>query len=122
MPEDKIEITDLRVRGVIGVNDWEREDEQDILVNLTLFVDLRAAGASDDLEDTVSYRTVSKAVSAHAKTHQPLTLEALAAQLAQLCLGYERVSRVRVRVEKPGAVRFARSVGVEIERQAVDFE
>lgn len=122
MAEDKIEIVDLLVRGVVGVNDWERDIEQDILINLTLFADLKAAGASDKINDTVSYRTVAMAVIEHVKNHQPLTLEALAAQLAQLCLGFPRVSRVRVRAEKPGAVRFARSVGVEIERQADDFE
>ncbi len=122
MAEDKIEIVDLLVRGVIGVNDWERDIEQNIVINLTLFTDLKPAGASDKIDDTVSYRTVAKAVIEHVKNHQPLTLEALAAQLAQLCLGFPRVWRVRVRAEKPGAVRFARSVGVEIERQAGDFE
>jgi FolB domain-containing protein len=122
MTDDRIEIIDLLVRGVIGVNDWERTVEQDILFNVTLFADLKAAGASDDMDDTVSYRAVAKAIIEHVKTHQPLTLEALAAQTAELCLGYAGVRRVRVRVEKPGAVRFARSVGVEIERQAGDFD
>jgi FolB domain-containing protein len=121
MDKDKVEVRDLLVRGVIGVNDWEREVEQDILVNLTLFADLRAAAAEDDIDDTVNYRTVAKAVIEHIKTHKPFTVEALAADIARICLSQPNVTRARVRVEKPGALRFARSVGVEIEREASDF-
>jgi len=121
MAEDKVEVRDLLVRGVIGINDWEREVEQDILVNLTLYSDLRKAGASDDIDDTVNYRTVAKSVIDHIKTHQPFTVEALAADIAKICLAQANVKRVKVRVEKPGALRFAHSVGVEIEREASDF-
>ncbi len=121
MEDDKILVRDLLVRGVIGVNDWERKVEQDILVNLTLHADTRMAGTSDDIDDTVSYRTVAKAVIEHIESHQPFTVEALATDIARLCLAQPRVKRVRVRVEKPGALRFAHSVGVEIEREASDF-
>jgi FolB domain-containing protein len=107
---------------VIGINKWEREVEQDILVNLVMFTDLRQAGASDEIDDTVNYRTVAKAVIDFIKTHQPFTVESLATDVARLCLAEPRVNRVRVRIEKPGALRFAHSVGVEIERQAADFE
>jgi FolB domain-containing protein len=113
---DKILIRDLVARGIIGVNDWEREKPQEILINVVLFVDLRPVGASDQLEEGVSYSTVAKKLLAHAETAQRLTVEALATDLARLCLEDPRVQRVQVRVEKPGAVRFARSVGVEIER------
>ena len=121
MTDDKVVVNDLLVRGVIGINKWEREVEQDILVNLTLFADLTRAGASDDIEDTVNYRTVSKLVIEHIQTHQPFTVEALASDIARICLAQPHVKRARVRVEKPGALRFARSVGVEIEREASDF-
>lgn len=113
---DKIIINDLLVRGIIGVNDWEREKPQDILINIELTADLRQAGESDNLEDSVSYRTIAKKVIAHAETAKRLTVEALAADIAKLCLNEAGVITARVRVEKPGAVRFARSVGVEIER------
>lgn len=115
---DRIEIRDLLVRGILGVNDWEREHEQDILVNLTLFTDLTAAGASDSLDDTVNYRTLTKQLIAHIESSRRFTVEALAEDLARICLQSPRVQRARVRVEKPGALRFARSVGVEIERPA----
>jgi FolB domain-containing protein len=102
------------------VNDWEREQPQDILINIVLFTDLHKAGQSDDVRDSVDYRLVAKKVLAHAETARRLTVEALAADLAQLCLEVPRVEKVRVRVEKPGAVRFSRSVGVEIERAKED--
>ncbi len=118
MTDDKIEIRDLLLRGIIGVNDWERRDKQDILINITLFTELRAAGASDGVEDTVNYRTLTKEVINLVEAGQPYTVERLATDIAEVCLRESRVKRARVRVEKPGALRFARSVGVEIERAA----
>ena len=118
---DEIQIRDLLVRAILGVNDWEREQPQDVLVNLILFADLRRAGASDDITDTVNYRTIAKKVIAHVESAGRYTVEALAADIARLCLAEPGVERVRVRVEKPGALRFARSVGVEIERSAADL-
>jgi FolB domain-containing protein len=113
---DKVIIRDLVARGIIGLNDWEREQPQEILINIVLYADLEQAGASDDISATVNYRTVAKKVLAHAETAARLTVEALAADLARLCLEEPAVQKVEVRVEKPGAVRFAGSVGVEIER------
>lgn len=113
---DKVIIKDLLVRGIIGINDWEREHPQDILINIEIGADLHAAGQSDAIEDCVNYRTVSKKVMAHAERAARLTVEALAADIATLCLEEPGALSVKVRVEKPGAVRFAQSVGVEIER------
>jgi FolB domain-containing protein len=114
---DQIFIKDLSVRGIVGINDWEREKPQEILINIVLFGDLHKAGESDDIRDTINYRTVSKKVQAHAETAGRLTVEALAADLARICLEEAGVEKVIVRVEKPGAVRFSSSVGVEIERE-----
>jgi FolB domain-containing protein len=119
---DKVMITDLVARGIIGINDWEREKPQEIKINLVLFADLHRAGETDAIEDCVNYRTVAKKVQAHAESAARLTVEALAADLARLCLDEPGVQKVCVRVEKPGAVRFTRSVGVEIERTRSDFE
>ena len=113
---DKVIIKDLLARGIIGVNDWERKRAQDILINITMFTDTRRAGESDDLEDCVNYSTISKKMLAHAERVNRLTVEALANDLAKICLEEQGVQRVIVSVEKPGAVRFAKSVGVEIER------
>ena len=113
---DQVFITDLVARGIIGIDDWEREKPQEILINIDMFADLHKAGISDDINDCVNYRTVAKKVLLHAENAARYTVEALAADIADICLKEAGVQKVRVRVEKPGAVRFSRSVGVEIER------
>ena len=119
---DQVFISDLVARGILGVNDWEREKPREIRINLVLFCDLSKAGKSDDIRDTINYSMVAKKVLACAETAQRLTVEALAADLAGLCLQEPGVQKVRVRVDKPGAVRFSRSVGVEIEREKEALE
>ena len=113
---DKVIIKDLLARGIIGINDWERNRPQDILINITIFTDSNRAAETDNIDDCVDYSTISKKVQAHAEGSERLTVEALANDLAKICLKENGVQKVIVRVEKPGAVRFARSVGVEIER------
>lgn len=113
---DKVIIKDLLARGIIGINDDERVKPQDIIINIELTADLRRAGETDDIADCVNYRTVAKKALVHAETSERFTVEALAADIAKLCLEEPGVLTARVRVEKPGAVRFAKSVGVEIER------
>lgn len=113
---DKIFIKNLVARGIIGINDWERKTLQEIQINITIFTDIRQAAADDDITHSVNYRTVSKKVQAHAETAARLSVEALAEDIAQICLQEPHAQKVVVRVEKPGAVRFADSVGVEIER------
>lgn len=113
---DRVIIQDLLVRGIIGVNDWERKRAQDILINITLFTDTHRAAETDNIADCVNYSTMSKRIQAHAETAERLTVEALANDLVKICLEDKGVQKVILRVEKPGAVRFAKSVGVEIER------
>jgi FolB domain-containing protein len=113
---DKVIINDLRARGIIGINPWERENPQDILINIIAFTDTRRAGETDKLEDCVDYRALAKKVRSHAETASKFTVEALANDLSRICLQEPGVQKVIVRVEKPGAVRFSASVGVEIER------
>ncbi|MDT8896799.1 MAG: 2-amino-4-hydroxy-6-hydroxymethyldihydropteridine diphosphokinase [Thermanaerothrix sp.] len=109
-------IQDLLVRGVIGISDRERSQPQDILINLVLFGDVSKAAQTDRIEDCINYRTIAKKITAYVERAERYTVEALAADIARLSLEEPNVIGVRVRVEKPGAVRFARSVGVEIER------
>jgi FolB domain-containing protein len=116
---DKIFISDLLIRGVIGISERERESPQDILVNIEIFADIAKAAKSDNVEDSVNYRTVTKKVLAHTETIKRYTVEALAEDIAGLCLEDKKIKSVVVRVEKPGAVRFSRSVGVEIERHNI---
>lgn len=118
---DEVFISDLLARGIIGLNDWEREKPQEILMNFTLYTDLHKAGQSDNIADSVNYRSIAKKAMAHAETAGRLTVEALAADLARICLEDAGVQKVKVRIEKPGAVRFSRSVGVEIVRSREDL-
>jgi FolB domain-containing protein len=113
---DKVIIKDLLARGIIGVNSWERELPQDILINIIALTDTRKAGETDDIADCINYRTLAKKTQSHAETAARFTVEALANDIAKLCLQENGVKSVIVRVEKPGAVRFSASVGVEIER------
>jgi D-erythro-7,8-dihydroneopterin triphosphate epimerase len=114
---DRIVISDLLIRCIIGIRDEERKEKQDVLINLTLDVDLRKAGKSDRIEDSVDYRALNKQIMIMAENSQFYLVEALAQSVANICLSHPRVTEARVRVEKPAALRFARSVGVEITRK-----
>ncbi len=118
---DQIEIKDLLLRAVIGLTDLERRDRQDVLINLVLETDTRPAGRSDDVGDALNYRTLTKRIIPLVEGSAFYLVEKLAEEIAQVCLTEPRVQRVRVTVEKPGALRFARSVGVTIERSREDF-
>ncbi len=113
---DRILIKDLAVRCIIGVNDEERREKQDVLINIVLEADLRTAGKSDKFEDTVDYREIKKEVYAMAESSEYFLVEALAERIAGICLGRPDVVRAHVTVEKPAALRFARTVAVQITR------
>lgn len=113
---DKIIIRDLLVRAIIGVDELERRKPQDILINVEMFADLKKAGLSDSLDDTISYSSMVKIIQNLAESVQRFTVEALAEDIARLCLNDNRVEKVMVRIEKTTAVRFVKTVGVEIER------
>jgi FolB domain-containing protein len=113
---DRILISDLLVRCIIGIRDDERKNKQDVLINLSLSVDLRKAGKSDRIGDSVDYVAIKKQIISMAEGSQFFLVEALAEKIAELCLEFPAVYQARVRVEKPTALRFARSVGVEITR------
>jgi len=118
---DKIFIKNLLLRGIVGLNDWEREKLQDILINVTLTADVAEAGSSDELRGTPNYRNVAKEIARHVESSRRYTVEALATDLARICLAESGVRQAKVRVEKPGAVRFSESVGVEIIRDREDL-
>ncbi len=115
---DQVFIKDLLVRGILGINPKERVQRQDILINVIMWADTRPAARSDDIADAVNYRTVAKAIIDHVENGQPLLVERLVEEIAQLCFETDtRIQAVEVSVEKPGALRFARSVGVRIFRK-----
>ncbi|MBE9524694.1 MAG: dihydroneopterin aldolase [Chloroflexi bacterium] len=114
---DKIIIRDLLAHGIIGVYEHEREQTQDILINLILHTDTQQAAKSDHISDCLNYHTLAEKVKALAESSRRFTIEALTNDIATLCLAEKGVLKVQVRVEKPEAISFLRTVGVEIERQ-----
>lgn len=114
---DKIHIRDLLVRCIVGIYDEERAAKQDVVINITLYADFSEACRSDHIRDTVDYKRIKKQVVALVENSQYFLLEKLADAIAMICLDDPRVRRVQVCVDKPGALRFARSVAVEITRE-----
>lgn len=117
---DQVMITDLSVQGILGINPDERTTKQEILVNATLWVDTRRAAETDDIQDAVNYRTITKKMIAHIDEGEPMLVERLVQELADICLEDHRVRRVDISVEKPGALRYARSVGIKVSRLCVE--
>ena len=113
---DRICIQDLALRCIIGLYPEERREKQDVILNLTLFADLRRAGETDAIVDTVDYKSIKGQVRELVEQSSFELIERLATEVARVCLAAPLVQRVVVRVDKPGALRFARSVAVEIER------
>jgi len=117
MALDRIQIRDLSTIGIVGIKPDERVTPQEILINATMWADTSAAAESDSIDDTVNYRTVAKAIIEHIREGEPMLVERLAEELAQLTLAADkRVQEVELTVEKPSALRHARSVGITIRR------
>jgi D-erythro-7,8-dihydroneopterin triphosphate epimerase len=113
---DRILIKDLMLRCILGLSGEERREKQDVLINLVLWTDLKRAAASDSIEDTVDYAALKKRIITLVEGSQFHLAEALADRIATLCLEQPAVQQVLVTLEKPTALRFAHSVGVEITR------
>lgn len=115
-PADCIYVRDLAVRCIVGIYPEERRAKQDIVLNLTLEGDFRKAATTDDIADAVDYKRLKKLVIEHVERSRYQLIETLAQAVADICLSDPGVRRVTVTVDKPGALRFARSVAVELTR------
>ena len=113
---DIIFLHDLRIETVIGIWDWERKIRQTVVIDLDMAADIRKAGASDDVADTLNYKKVAKRVQQFVGDSEFQLVETLAERIAGIVTDEFDVPWVRVRVNKPGAIRGARDVGVLIER------
>ena len=114
---DKIVIKDLRVIGIIGIYASERTTPQEMLINITLHTNTKTAAKTDDIADCVDYEKLSIKIKKHAEVSKRMTVEALAEDIANLCLDTPGVQQVIIRVEKTQAIEFTASVGVEITRK-----
>ena len=113
---DIIYLHDLAVDCVIGAWDWEREITQTVYVDLDMAWDISKAGESDELEDTLSYKDISIAVSDLVIKRKFKLVEAMAVEIAVLLQSRFNIPWCRVRINKRGAVSRAQDVGVIIER------
>jgi dihydroneopterin aldolase len=113
---DSIFLRDLRVETVIGIWDWERKIRQTVSIDLELATDIRQAAATDNIDDALNYKAVAKRVQQFVGESSFQLVETLAEKIAALILDEFPVSAVQVRVNKPGAIRGARDVGVQIRR------
>ena len=118
---DRIFLRGLTAECVIGFIDWERRVKQTVVVDLELPVDCRQAAVSDDVTDTVDYKKVSKRVLAFIEASEFKLVETLAQRLAMLILEEFSIEWIRLSINKPGAIRNSRDVGVSIERSRADL-
>ncbi len=114
---DRIFIRDLALRCIIGIYPEERREKQDIVINVEMHCDLRKAGQSDDLNDTVDYKSVKKAILKLVEGSRFQLIESLAEKIAAIALADDKVQQVVVTIDKPGALRFAKASAVEITRK-----
>ena len=114
---DTIFLRDLKVETIVGVWDWERKIRQTVSIDLEMAADIRRAAASDSLDDTLNYKLVAKRVQQFVADSSFQLVETLAENIAEVVLNDFDVPWVEVRVNKPGAIRGARDVGVKIRRE-----
>jgi dihydroneopterin aldolase len=118
---DKIFLSALSVECIVGIWEWERRVKQTVIIDLEMAADIRRAAASDRIEDTIDYKRVAKRLLAFVGESQFHLVETLAEQIARVVVTEFGVSWVKVRLNKQGAIRGARDVGIEIERRAADY-
>ena len=113
---DIIYLNDLRIDTVIGIYDWERRTKQTVIFDIEMAADIRKAAESDNFDDTLSYKTVAKRLISYVSTSEFELIETLAEQVAGILLNEFKVPWCRLRLNKRGAVRGVRDVGIVIER------
>ena len=113
---DTIFLHDLRIDTVVGIWDWERRIRQTVSIDLEMGADVREAAAHDDIEHTLNYKGVSKRIQSFVRDSAFQLVETMAERIAELVLTEFDVPWVQVKVNKPGAIRGARDVGVKIYR------
>jgi len=109
-----IRITNLRLRTIIGIHGWEREHKQDIVINVTITFDTAEANQSDNIEDTLDYKKITKRIIKEVEASKFFLLEKLTNMVLQIVMEYPRTNKATVRIDKPLALRFADSVSMEL--------
>jgi dihydroneopterin aldolase len=118
---DTIFLSGLTTECIIGIWDWERRVRQKVVVDIEMAADIRRAAATDSIDDTLDYKRVSKRLLEFIGDSQFQLVETLTERIAEIVVCEFDVTWVRVRLNKQGAIRGARDVGIQIERRREDF-
>jgi dihydroneopterin aldolase len=118
---DKIFLSQLSIECIVGIWDWERRVKQTVVIDVEMAADIRRAAATDSIDDTIDYKRVAKRLLAFVGESQYQLVETLTEQIARVIVTEFGVTWVKVRLNKRGAIRGARDVGIEIERRAEDY-
>lgn len=118
---DQIEIRGLLVRTIIGIHEHERKDRQDVVIHVLADTCVRAGAKSDQLRDVANYEAIAREIVRHVEESTCSLIERLATEVCAIVLKDSRIERVRVTIEKPGALRYAKAVAVTIERTRDDL-
>jgi dihydroneopterin aldolase len=113
---DIVFLRDLRIDAVIGIYDWERRTRQTLVFDLEMAADVARAAASDSIDDALNYKAVAKRLIEFVGQSEFMLVETLAERCAEIIRAEFGVPWVRLTLNKQGAVRGARDVGVIIER------
>jgi 7,8-dihydroneopterin aldolase/epimerase/oxygenase len=114
---DIVYIRDLRIETIIGIYDWERETRQTVSLDLEMGTDIKKAAESDNIEDTLDYKSVAKRLIQFIGDSEFQLVETMAERVADIILNEFNVPWMKLRLSKPGAVTGSQDVGVIIERQ-----
>ena len=114
---DKVFIKDLEIETIIGIFGWEREVKQIVKISLEMSFDISKAGKSDQIEDALDYKKIGKSIVNLVENSSFFLVEKMAEEIAKLVLKNKQIEDILLKVEKPGALRGSKSVGVNIFRK-----
>lgn len=119
---DKIYVEDLRVKATIGIFDWEKKIKQEVSISYEIPHDNKKAAAADVIEATTDYKSITKAIIAFVESNKFELVETFAERIAEMVIKDFNIAEIRLRVSKPGALRYSKDVGVIIERNKSSYE
>lgn len=113
---DRIFLSEMKIETTVGIWEWEKRIKQQVIIDIEMSADIKKAAASDQIEDTLNYKAVAKSVRKLVEESSFQLVETMAEKISELVIGEHNVSWVRVKVNKPGAIRGSKGVGIIIER------
>jgi len=113
---DKIFLDEMKVETIVGIWDWERKVKQIVSIDIEMAADIKKAALTDNIKDTLDYKAVAKDIRRFVEDSSFHLVETMAEKIAEIIITEHKVSWVRVKINKPGAIRGSKGVGVIIER------